>query len=124
MKFPEEFRLPNPGYPYNTKPGEHFGMFEIPAHKAPGRRCLRVVATAAHADTVEWDHASVSLGTNAKKEPTWEEMCFVKELFWEDTEWVVQYHPPKSEYINFHKSTLHLWKPTVSVLPTPPKMCV
>lgn len=120
MKFPEEFRLANPGYPYNTKPGDDFGMFVVPAHKAPGKRSLKIVATAAHQEQ-EWDHASVSLGVNAKSQPTWPEMCFVKDLFWAEEDWVIQYHPAKSAYVNCHASTLHLWRPTKSTLPTPPR---
>lgn len=44
--------------------------------------------------------------------PTWAEMCYVKETFWDDPEDVViQYHPPKSEYVSNHQNCLHLWRP-------------
>lgn len=71
-----------------------------------------------------WEHVSVSLFKNlfsgnrklrrmatVKRCPTWEEMSYVKDLFWKDDEEVVQFHPPKSEYVNLHNYCLHLWKP-------------
>lgn len=54
-----------------------------------------------------WEHVSVSY---RRRTPTWDEMCKVKEMFWNDEETVVQYHPKKSEYKNFHQYCLHLWR--------------
>lgn len=65
-----------------------------------------------------WDHVSVSLRDRC---PTWEEMCWIRSLFFEDEETVIQFHPPKSQYINAHPYCLHLWRPTQTVLPLPPK---
>jgi hypothetical protein len=49
-------------------------------------------------------------------------MCFVKDLFWSEHECVVQFHPPRSVYVNNHPFCLHLWhKPN---LPTPPVILV
>jgi hypothetical protein len=50
-------------------------------------------------------------------------MAFVKDLFWHDDECVVQFHPPKSEYINNHPYCLHLWKPPYEVK-LPPSILV
>jgi hypothetical protein len=78
-------------------------------------------------DGMGWEHASVSLikYKELKRCPTWEEMCFVKDAFWEDEECVIQYHPPKSQYINCHLYVLHLWKPIFEgVIPTPPSILV
>lgn len=55
-----------------------------------------------------WEHVSVSLPNRC---PTWEEMCAIKDLFWDAEDCVVQYHPPKSEYVNCHLYCLHLWRP-------------
>lgn len=81
-----------------------------------------------------WEHASVSLRkfvnrrtrkvTYVQRCPTWEEMCMIKDLFWEPEECVVQYHPPKSHYINNHQWCLHLWKPLTSALPVPESILV
>jgi hypothetical protein len=45
-------------------------------------------------------------------------------LFWAEDECVVQFHPAKKDYVNIHPFTLHLWKPTESWLPAPPKEMV
>jgi hypothetical protein len=37
-------------------------------------------------------------------------MCFVKGLFWDDEDVAIQFHPAKSEYVNFHPFALHLWR--------------
>ena len=68
----------------------------------------------------DWEHVSVSLRDRC---PTWDEMCFVKDLFWMDGECVVQFHPHKSEYINMHPLCLHLGKP-VNPRPLPPSIAV
>ena len=62
----------------------------------------------AGANEYGWEHVSIELF--ARRLPTWEEMCFIKELFWEDEEMVVQIHPKKSEYVNMVEA-LHLWRP-------------
>lgn len=68
-----------------------------------------------------WDHVSVSF---RNKTPTWDEMCIVKDIFFHENECVIQYHPPKSEYVNNHPHTLHLWKPQNGTIPMPPKIFV
>ena len=54
-----------------------------------------------------WDHVSVSLKNRC---PTWDEMCFIKDLFFEPDETVVQFHPKQSEYVNNHPYCLHMWR--------------
>jgi hypothetical protein len=68
-----------------------------------------------------WEHVSVS---TERRSPNWDEMCFVKDLFWRDDECVVQFHPPKSEYVNCHPYCLHLWKPIGATVPMPPPILV
>lgn len=72
-------------------------------------------------DGMGWEHVSVSLPDRC---PIWPEMCLVKNLFWDETDYVVQFHPPKSEYINNHPFCLHLWRPTDGVVLAPPKFMV
>lgn len=55
-----------------------------------------------------WEHVSIEL--YARRLPTWEEMCYVKDLFWDEEEEVVQIHPKKSQYVNL-TDALHLWRP-------------
>jgi hypothetical protein len=68
-----------------------------------------------------WEHVSVSY---PNRTPTWEEMCKVKEMFWKDEECVIQYHPPKSEYVSVHPYCLHLWRKVDADFERPPKIMV
>lgn len=68
-----------------------------------------------------WDHVSVSYPSRT---PNWEEMCIVKDIFFEKDEMVIQYHPVESEYVNNHPYTLHLWKPQNKEVPSPPSILV
>ena len=54
-----------------------------------------------------WDHVSVSLKHRC---PTWNEMCYIKDIFWEPNETVIQFHPAADVKKNLHKYCLHLWK--------------
>lgn len=72
-----------------------------------------------------WEHVSVTPCNKKRKVcPTWEEMCEIKDLFFEPEDRVVQYHPPKSEYVNNHPYCLHLWRPISEKMPFPPKIFV
>ena len=72
-----------------------------------------------------WEHVSVSPCSKKRQTcPTWEEMCEIKDLFFDPEETVVQYHPPKSDYINNYPLCLHLWRPLFDDLPRPPSIFV
>lgn len=122
MKFPEQYRYQPPHPYYRSKTGDPYGSFLVPALKGPGRRQLNIIA--ADGQETGWEHVSVSLGQHSKTVPTWEEMCFVKSLFWGDDECVVQFHPAKKEYVNLHEGVLHLWKFVKAEFPTPEKLLV
>lgn len=65
-------------------------------------------------DNGQWEHVSISIPGERYKVPTWDEMCQVKDLFWETEEEVHQIHPKKSQYFHGfsgHKNILHLWRP-------------
>ena len=89
------------------------GLFRV-QHPESGKT-VRMLAS----DGGGWEHVSVSI-EGAKRCPSWEEMCWVKELFWGPEEWVVQFHPAAEEYVNCHPYTLHLWKPLGAGMATPP----
>ncbi len=65
-----------------------------------------------------WDHISVSCQDRC---PTWDEMCKVKDIFFDVDECIMQLHPPKKDYINYHPFCLHLWRPHFTEIPMPPK---
>lgn len=92
------------------------GVFRV---RTPDGVKLQIIAS----DGLGWEHVSIS-PTHEKRTPTWDEMCFVKNLFWEPEEVVVQYHPAESEYVNLHPYVLHLWKPIGVDLPAPPSILV
>jgi hypothetical protein len=77
---------------------------------------LKVMCNVIASDGEGWEHVSVSLDPQtmgkklAARTPTWEEMDTVKRIFWDDEDCVVQMHPPRSNWINFHNFTLHLWR--------------
>lgn len=102
---------------YATSGGERYGAFML---KAPTGGRLRILVSDGD-ESMRWEHVSVSLEDRC---PTWEEMCWVKSLFWEPEECVVQYHPPESEYVNRHQFCLHLWRPLGAEVPRPPRIAV
>jgi hypothetical protein len=93
----------------STKLYGPFGVFLL-THRLNVLRCIVGV-------DAFWEHVSVSL---AHRTPTWEEMAFVKDTFWEDEDTVVQFHPPKSVYVNCHPYVLHLWRNIAVPFPLPP----
>jgi hypothetical protein len=68
-------------------------------------------------DANGWEHVIVARHDRC---PTWEEMCFCKDLFWDEETLVWQYHPPKSQYSNYHPYALHLWRQPDFDFPLPP----
>jgi len=90
------------------------GAFLIPG---PEGATLKVVVS----DGGNWDHVSVS---RADKTPSWDEMCFMKDLFFREDETVIQFHPAKENYVNFHAFCLHMWRPQFREIPTPPPIMV
>jgi hypothetical protein len=94
------------------------GVFFI---RSPHGVNLKVISTNGSDPCEEgWEHVSVSAENRI---PTWAEMCMIKDLFWDKEECVVQFHPPKSQYVNCHPYVLHLWKPPFDV-PLPPRNLV
>ena len=121
MKFEsvEKYRAQHPlGFPH--KHGDDFGWFVIPAVPRLAATGPKLFIMVAPSDS-EWQHVSVSRGDRC---PTWEEMCRIKDLFWDDEDTVMQFHPPKSEWISNSKYCLHLWRWTKGEFPRPPSIAV
>jgi len=70
-----------------------------------------------------WEHVSVC---PIKKHimPSWEDMCFIKNLFWNEDEAVIEIHPAKSEYVNNMPNCLHLWRCSYKEMVLPPKILI
>ena len=102
---------------FATKEGDRHGRFFIPLY---GYGSLKLQILSSGEQDPEWEHVSVSL---EKRCPNWKEMCLVKDLFWDESECVIQFHPPRSEYVNNHPFCLHLWKSrTLSLCPPLPSL--
>lgn len=101
--FLNKYRAVHPAFG-KTDPTYGFnGYFEFEVNCIP----VRCVAS----DGMGWQHVSVSLKASSFT-ASWDMMCKIKDLFWEPEDAVIQIHPPKSEYVNFHKGCLHLWRCT------------
>ena len=109
---PEKYRIKSGPWASNESYGNN-GAFWVKTKKG--------VFTVIASDQMGWEHVSVSLPSRC---PTWEEMCFIKSLFWSEDDCVIQYHPPKSDYVNNHQYCLHMSRPIEQSLPTPPSFMV
>lgn len=104
-----------------SDPHEPYGAFRI---MGPCGALLYIIACSGDVPDqaiAGWEHVSVR---REKHVPNWQEMCFVKDLFWAPEECVVQFHPPASQYVNNHPHVLHLWRWTRGTFPTPPSVLV
>ena len=118
---PEANRMthhPLPQFCSDAEDGNN-GAFEMPSVE-PGWSLFLIAS-----DGGGWEHVSVHArrGIQART-PSWREMCFVKDTFWDAEDVVMQLHPRKSEYVNCHPNCLHLWRPTEAHVPTPPALFV
>lgn len=107
------------GGAWATAPGDDFGRFLLRTHAGVSLLCLLGSGTS----EVPWEHVSVSC-PRVRRCPTWDEMSWVKSLFFDDEECVVQFHPRKSQYVNQHPYCLHLWKSVAVAFPEPPRVAV
>ena len=116
---PEKFRVVTGLMGSNSSYGNN-GRFHIPGPKRKSRE-LVIIAS----DGAGWEHVSAhATEWNKPYLPSWQEMCYLKDLFWDGEDVVVQFHPRKSEYVNNHPHTLHLWRRVGSEFPTPPSILV
>lgn len=90
------------------------GLFFVPFSFGKKELVAKVIAS----DGQFWEHVSVTLNRN--RCPTWDEMCKIKDMFWSEEDTVIQFHPAKADYVNFHPYCLHMWRPTDVLLPKPP----
>lgn len=121
-KAPERYRYKNhPVIKMDSSFGNN-GFFVIPHFRINNYEIRCQIS-----DGMGWEHVSVTIAPKNKSAtrcPTWEEMCWVKDLFWNKDEAVVQYHPPDSDYVSMHHFCLHLWRPTNIEIPTPNSLMV
>lgn len=114
FRVPEKYRVTVGPMGSDSSHGNN-GYFLIKSLKI--KKPLNVIVS----DGMNWEHVSVSTPTRC---PTWEEMCFVKSLFWDKDDVVMQLHPAESDYVNVHEYCLHLWRPINQAIPLPPSIMV
>ena len=101
----EEGKIINLGV---VAPGVIGGYTRLPN----GRKCSICIDS----NTQPYEHASFSIMKNYPKEkqltPSWEDMCYLKDLIWNKDEQAIQIHPKESEYLHGVaglNNVLHLW---------------
>ena len=122
MKIPEYYRNTKPPFPVSNSNYGANGFFIFPHYKVVGYE-IRCQCS----DGMGWEHVSVTIakcGQNSTRCPTWDEMCWVKDQFWDKQDCVIQYHPPESEYVSNHHFCLHLWRPYEKDIPMPDSIMV
>lgn len=85
--------------------------------KMPGYSASLIVSNGAG-----WEHASIA--PLRKITPSWEDMCLLKDIVWNDYEEVIQIHPPKDMYVNNVSNCLHLWRCSYLEMVLPPSCLV
>lgn len=71
-----------------------------------GTKHMVIVSARRESDGRRWLHVSTSFPNRV---PTYRELCWVKQHFIGDHHHAVQCFVPKSEHVNIHPYTLHLW---------------
>lgn len=113
----ERFRVRQGPLKSNSTLGNN-GAFSIPHPSGVMLFCIV-------SDDKGWDHVSAqAIDMGVSRIPTWNEMQYLKELFFEDEETVIQYHVAKSKHLNLHPSVLHLWRPEEAEIVMPPSQMV
>lgn len=115
---PEDRRIVRPPLASSPEDGNN-GAFLLECMVDARRRLLAVAS-----DGEGWEHVSVSVQVRKIATPTWGEMHWVKGLFWDPEDCVVEFHPPESDYVNCHPGCLHLWRRVDEEFPRPPAWMV
>lgn len=116
-----EYRIPIPAqvclmWDVSPEGDSKCGAFMVKSPLA-SQAWLRIYASSG----TGWDHVSVSLLTRC---PRWQEMEYIKRLFFEDDEVAMQLHVTSKDHINIHPNVLHLWRPLNISIPLPSKQLV
>jgi hypothetical protein len=114
---PNTWRVREGVYASDDEAGNN-GAFRFMGH-GPLYAWINTIAS----DGAGWEHVSVSIDQTSRC-PTWEEMCMIARIFWDDSDVLVQYRPAAENYVNCHPYVLHWWRPIGVELPTPEPILV
>ena len=102
LRFPEQYRVQSV-YGLNS--------FLVPFNAAK----LAVLASIDTDDNgIKWEHVSVSLKNRI---PNWQELKFIKMIFWDPEDEVIQFFMPQSKCVKLYNNCVHLWRPINIKLP-------
>lgn len=97
------------------------GYFIVQHPKITNQRLLCLAS-----DTGGWEHVSVRIqpqGMETFRVPDWQEMCYVKSLFWDEDDCVAQLHVPNLQSVSImNRYVLHLWRKTDTDYAVPPEI--
>lgn len=111
----------------NAPKGATYGMFSIPI---PKKKQTVAIIIANDGTEGGWEHVSchvrIAQGTRPPimRVPSYDELCWLKDLFWESHECAMQFHVPKTDHINRHQHCLHLWRRAGANCELPPTIMV
>lgn len=128
MRVPERYRVTTGPMATSSEYGRN-GCFLVPSPE-PGWLLEIIASDGSDSEVPEadgWEHVSAkatSLNRRKLRTPSWKEMAFLKDVFWDDSDVVMQLHPAKSNYVNNHPNVLHLWRSRTQPIPLPQLICV
>ena len=97
---------------YDNEPGDkHNGVFVF---KEQGLMCII-------SNGGGWEHVSVS---RKSRMPTYADMAWVAQTFWDKEDTLMQLRVPEAEHINLSNYCLHWWRPLEDEIPRPPNWMV
>lgn len=110
---------------FGSDPGDNNGFFVVPSKPGLRRPMDLIICDGIHPEAEGWEHVSAKIRIgNSTYTPTWDEMAWIKSVLWDEEDCVVQFHPPKSLYINCHPNVLHLWRIINGIQPLPSKQLI
>lgn len=99
----DEYRVKHPYWPQT----DTSGVFKVMVKQ----RAFVILASVDNiGEDGVWEHISVT-PKNQKRCPTWDEMCAIKNMFFDPEEECVEFHPKASTYVNSNEYCLHIWRP-------------
>lgn len=125
FQVPEKYRIVTGELKSSEKDGNK-GAFLVPFERRKIKYdiFLQVIAS----DIIGFEHVSVipvfKSGKHIGRKPTWEEMSFIKNLFWNDKgipDIVIQFYIPEVLEVKTHPLSLHLYKKIGSIYELPSK---
>ncbi len=111
--------------PFKSPARARYGAFKIPFRSAEMTVICHDGTREGAAGQPEiwlgWEHVSVSMHNRC---PNWEEMSFIKGMFWPLDESVMQFHPRRDAHIDLHPYCLHMWRRVGQEPELPPSILV